>query len=229
MNKKKISVLLFAILTAGYVQAQFTIGAQAGLNLTNVSMKYDGGKDDALNPKYKCGFRIGVVGEYDISKNFSIQSGILYAIQGYKLGPSEISTDDIFDIQGWEQLVTVNISYLQIPVNAQYLIDFGGSVLLFQAGPYFGYAFGGKTKLECFQNGNEVASIKEKTYLAFGNKEDQLSPFDFGLGMGIGLQLDAVQIGLKYNLGLANLYNIEKTTMNNRGFAIVVTYFFNKK
>ena len=222
MNKKFFSVLFVVVLTVSYVQAQFTFGARAGFNLTNVSMKYDGKKDEALNPKYKRSFQMGIVGEYGISNNFAIQPCIMFAMQGYKLGSTEIIIDVMM---GWEEVVTVNINYFQIPVNAQYKIDLGGSALLLQAGPYFGYAFGGKTKWEYFLNDNTTASIKEKTNLAFGSKEDQLSPLDFGLGIGVGLQINAVQIGLRYNLGLANLHNIEKTKMNNRGFSISANFF----
>ena len=225
MNKKFFSVLFVVVLSANYVQAQFSFGVRAGLNLTNVSMKYDGGKDETLKPKYKHGFQIGIVGEYGISDNLSIQPSILFATQGYKLGPTEFIMDDML---GWKEEVTVNINYLQIPVNAQYKMDLGGSSLLLQAGPYFGFAFGGKKKWEYFLNDNTTASSEGKTDLVFGSKEDQLSPLDFGLGIGVGLQIDAVQIGLRYNLGLANLCNIEKTTMNNRGFTISATYFFGK-
>ena len=233
MNKKFFSVLFIAVLTASYVQAQFTFGARAGLNLTNVSVKYEGKEYEASKPKYKPSFQIGVVGEYGISDNFAIQPGILFATQGYKLGPREFIMDDML---GWEVMATVNINYLQIPINAQYKINLGSSAFLLQAGPYFGFAFGGKTKTEFSLN--NIPSSKEKTDLVFGNKEDQLSPFDFGLGLGIGLQLNAIQIGLKYHLGLADLYHnermtaylfhIEKLKMNNRGFSITVTYFFSK-
>jgi len=225
MNKKFFLVLFIVVLTASYVQAQFTFGARAGLNLTNVSVKIDGKKlEGDIKPKYKSGFQIGVVGEYGISDNFAIQPGILFATQGYKSGPSEILMDDVWM---WES-VTVNINYLQIPVNAQYKMDLGVCALLLQAGPYFGYAFGGKTKSGYSIRPDKEFSWEQKTDLEFGNKEDQISPFDFGFGLGVGLQLDAIQIGLRYQLGLKNLYNIEKMTMNNRGFAITATYFFGK-
>ena len=226
MNKKIFSVLLVAVITASYVQAQFTFGARAGFSPTNVSLKYDGKKPEGdVKPKYKPGFQIGVVGEYGISDNFAIQPGILFATQGYKMGPSEILVEDV--VVAWLR-VTVNINYLQIPVYAQYKMDLGSSALLLQAGPYIGYAFGGKINSEFSYRPDGTDFGGEKTDLKFGSKEDQISPFDFGLGLGVGLQIDAIQFGLRYQHGLANLYNIEKMTMNNRGFAITASYFFGK-
>ena len=78
MNKKIFSVLLAVVSTASYVQAQFSIGVRAGLNLTNVSAKnasvvFGWEEHELLNPKYKHGFQIGVIGEYGISNNFAIQ------------------------------------------------------------------------------------------------------------------------------------------------------------
>ena len=69
---------------------------------------------------------------------------------------------------------------------------------------------------------------KEKGDIKFGSKEDQLKPLDFGVGMGVSLQIDAIQIGFGYNLGLVNLYNNDSMSMNNRGFALTAIYFFGK-
>ena len=222
MNKKFFSVLLVAVLSASYVQAQFTFGARAGLNLMNVSVKYDREKYETVNPKYKLGFQIGVVGEY--GDNFAIQPGILFATQGYKAVQSDMV---LGDMMGHGAEVTININYLQIPVNAQYKINLGGRGLMFQAGPYFGYALGGKTTTQITLN--DLPSYeKKKDDLIFGKKEGQLSPFDFGLGFGIGFQLDAIQIGLGYKFGPANLANVDKASMKNKELSITATYFFGK-
>ena len=229
MNKKIFSVLLVAVLTASYVQAQFSIGARAGLNITNVSVKnvsmlFGWEEHELLTPKYKYGFQIGAIGEYSISNNFAIQSCILFATQGYKAVQSDMVLDDMM---GHGAEVTININYLQVPVNAQYKIDLGGRALLLQAGPYIGYAFGGKTTTQITLN--DLPSYEKKNNdLVFGKQEDQLSPLDFGLDLGVGLQLDAIQIGVGYKLGVANLSNVDKASMKNRGFSISVTYFFGK-
>ena len=227
MNKKIFLVLSVAFLTACYAQAQFTFGVRAGLNITNVSVK-DETMNEAFNLKKRHSFQIGIVGEF--GDNFAIQPGILFVSHGYKAGPTDF---DMSDTRGWEEIVTVNINYLQIPVNAQYKIYFGDIALLFQAGPYFGFAVGGKKTTEYRLNGNPA--VKEKTGLAFGSKEDQLNPIDLGLSLGIAVQLNAIQIGLGYKIGLLDMNNNDEvskynfgTSMYNRGLSITATYYFGK-
>jgi len=222
MNKKFFLVLLVAGLTASFAQAQFTFGARAGFNLTNISQKIDGKKAEGdMKPKYKPGFQIGVVGEYAISEYFAIQPGILFATHGNKINWSQT-----YPSLGKQEFKgSANINYLQIPVNAQYKLDLGGNALLLQAGPYFGFALSGKSKSETTFNGE---TEKNDLDLKFGSKEEEINPLDFGLGLGVGLQINAIQIGLGYKFGLANLSNFDETSINNRGFALTATYFFGK-
>ena len=220
MNKF-FSVLFLAVLTAGYAQAQFTFGARAGLNLTNISSRYDGKKITGdEKSKFKPGFQIGVVGEYAISDNLVLQPGILLSQQGYRF---KFSMDE----PGYklESKATCNINYLQIPVHAQYKLDMGAMNLLLQAGPYFGFAIGGKAKWEDTEDG---VTEKGDEKLKFGNDPEEhfCKALDFGLGIGAGLQFDNIQVGLGYQLGLANLSNYDKNKLNNYGLALTVTYFF---
>ena len=220
MNKKIFSVILAAVLTASYAQAQFTFGARAGLNVTNISHTINGkttsGED---NRKFKPGFQIGVVGEYAIIENLVIQPGLLLSTQGgiYKYSGA-----------GREYKETISLSYLQIPVNAQYKIDVGSMSLLFQAGPYFGFAVSGKSKEKIKQDG-KTEKTTESIKFGTGKEDDGIKRGDFGLGFGTGLQFDNIQVGLGYNFGLANIVDLgNKVVMRNHGLALTATYFFGK-
>jgi len=227
---KAFSVLLLVFLTTGSAFGQFNIGVSAGRNYTNVFVKnvhnvFGWEEYEVTNPIHKKGFHIGVVGEYGIDNNFAVQSGIIFAMQGYKAAQKDIV---VGDIKGHEVEIKVNINYLQIPVNAQYKMSLGRGALLFQTGPYFGFALGGKMTSQLIGNGVPV-SEKKKTDLSFGGKKEQLSPFDFGIGFGIEIPLDGIQFGLRYQLGIANLYNVEDVKMKNRGFEIKLAYYFSRK
>ena len=214
MNKKIFLVLLTAVLTASYAQAQLTFGARAGLNFTNVKMKMGG---ISASPDMKVGIQLGVVGEYGLSEAFFIQPGIVFAQQGYKV--------DMFG-----ESATFNLNYIQIPVNAQYKVDLSGMKLLLQAGPYLGYAVNGKVKAK-------VDGKKESEKIEFG--DGGMKRFDFGLGIGAGLQFGNIQAGVGYNIGLANIASTDefyddddfysvKTKTHNNGIVLTVTYFFGK-
>jgi hypothetical protein len=212
MFKKVYVVLLVAVLTAGYAQAQFTFGVRAGFNLTNISQKYDGTKASGDDKgKFKPGFQIGVVGEYALGESFAIQPGILFATQGTKFK----FTDEA------EITETFSLNYIQVPINAQYRIDLGGAKLLLQAGPYLGYAIGGKDKYE-------AGGASESDDIEFGSKDEEINPFDFGLGLGAGVQFSNFQVGLGYNLGLTNLSNVDRVKLKNNGLALTLTYLFGK-
>jgi opacity protein-like surface antigen len=205
-NMKKFFLLVVvAVMTASFAQAQVKFGARAGFNLTNVTEKYDGkAVDSDEKGSFKPGFQIGVVADIALADALSLQPGLLFATQGctYK---GEDGDEDL----------KINLNYIQIPINVQYKLDLGGNSLLLQAGPYLGYAIGGKWKA-----GSESEDVK------FGSKDEEIKAFDFGIGLGVGMQFSNLQVGLGYNLGLANLNNAEKMTSKNNGLAVTVTFLF---
>ena len=229
MMTKKISVLFAVIiLTAGYAQAQFNFGLKAGFNLTNMSEKYDGekpDKDDRGN--FKPGFQIGLIGELSLSDAFAIQPGIVFATQGTTYKGSW--DDEYSKGEGKEKM---NLNYIQIPINAQYKMDLGGMKLLLQAGPYLGYGIGGKYKSEYTEDGEtEKGDGKIKFGKRDENSEDYETAyipnaFDFGIGLGAGLQFDNIQVVVGYNIGLANMTDVDKASMKNNGLAFTVAYLF---
>jgi len=213
MNKKNLIVLLAAVLTASYAQAQTTFGVRAGLNLTNVYQKGDDGNMKGLD--WIPGFQIGVIADYPLLEDLSFQPGILFATQGAKAEASS---------SGYKAKVTINLNYIQIPINLQYKHELDNKVLLVQAGPYLGYGIGGKQKAEISQGTTKVSDSRK---IKFGSGDDaDYKAFDFGLGAGAGLQLGNLQAVLGLNYGLAKLNTDGKA--KNIGLALTLTYFFDK-
>ena len=213
MSNKFYIVLLVAVLTASYAQAQITFGARAGFNLTNLYQEDKDGNMKGLD--WKPGFQIGLVADYLLLGDLSIQPGILFATQGAK---SETS------MSGYKAKVTFNLNYIQIPINLQYKLDLDNKKLLVQAGPYLGYGIGGKLKVEVSEGG---ISINNSEKIKFGSSDDDdFKAFDFGLGLGVGLQIGNLQAVLGYNLGLVKLN--PDVNAKNIGLALTLTYFLGK-
>jgi len=214
MNKKICLVLMAVILTASYAHAQLNFGLRAGFNMTNMNESSDG-----LSPDLDmlAGFQVGVVADYAVSNNFSIQPAVLFATQGARW---EIPAMDI-GFQTPAINTTLRLNYIQVPINAIYRVDFGFGGLLLQAGPYLGYALSGKATAR-------MAGISNSEDIEFGNGDEELRRLDFGVGFGAGLQLGAVQAVLGYNIGLANLSNANNVTLNNNGLALTLTYIFGR-
>ena len=228
-NLKKLCLgLLTVVLTTSYVSAQLTFGTRAGFNYTNMSYEFDGKKiPKEYRNKFKSGFQIGVVADYKLSEELSIQPGILFAQQGYKSNPNVSTTKSI-----------LNLNYLQVPINAQLKFPLGGIDLLIQTGPYFGFGINGKTKY-WDENGKRLSDedykelFGESPKISFGSnrEKDAFKGFDFGMGFGVGLQFSNIQAGLGYNIGFINLYNRNEThevrgVVKNNGLALTVTYLF---
>ena len=204
--KKVLAVLAVAVLTAGLAHAQITFGARGGINFSNMKMESEG---ISISPKMKPGVQLGVVAEYALSESLFLQPGFLFAQQGMKM-----------DADGETAKVTLN--YIQIPVNFQFKTEVsGGTILLLQAGPYGGIGINGKWKYG-----------KESEDVEFGNGDNaDFKTFDFGLGLGAGIEFGGnMQLGIGYNLGLANLdtSGSSKYSVKNNGLAFTFTYFFNK-
>jgi len=197
MKTKFFAVLFVTVFSAGYMQAQFSFGARAGLNMSNMAGK------DIKNNKMKPGFQIGVVGNYAFSDAFSIQPAILYATQGYKYDGKEIIEGSMIKAKS-----IMHLNYIQIPVHAQYKIDMGDMRLLLQAGPYFGYGLGGKLKMEATIDGEKVDYEPSEEKIEMGSSDDKpYRAFDSGLGGAVGLQFGNFQACLGYQYGLVDLFN----------------------
>jgi hypothetical protein len=221
MNKF-LTVLLIVVLSTSYAQAQFTFGLRAGLNLTNFTEK-SGGYEPDVEYKYMPGFLIGVVGEYAVSDVFAIQPTILFTThRGERKSFGKI---------------TRYVNYLQIPVNALYKVDIGRIKLLLQGGPYLSYALSGKYKWD--NSLDFMPSLGPKwgeNKIKFGYCECHdaavMKPFDFGIGVGAGLQFNNFQVGLGYNFGLTNLSSRPKDddhSLKSNGLALTLTYLFGKR
>jgi len=218
MLKKVFLLVVAAVLTAGFAQAQFKIGARAGFNLTTVT-----GKGAPEAAKLKPGFQVGVVGDYAFSEAFSIQPSLLFSQQGFK---NEDSEDNLTVKQSF------TLNYLQLPINLQYKFDLGGAKLFLQAGPYLGYGLGGKYK---FTSGSVSVNGKIKfgegpeIYDDINNLPDFYfdKAFDFGVGAGVGVQVSNFQVAFGYTLGLPSLF--KETTVQNGGLQLTLTYLFGKK
>ena len=230
--RKLFLCLLAVVLTTSYVSAQFTFGPRVGFNYTNMRHEYNGNKlDKEFRSKLKSGFQIGVVADYALSTEMSIQLGLLYAQQGYKsdytwVGESKTITKSI-----------TNLNYLQIPINAQIKFPLGGIDLLVQTGPYLGFGINGKYKYwdENGKMSNEDIKkwLGEIPKVSFGNEweKNDMKGFDLGIGFGAGLQFGNIQAGLGYNIGIRNLAIQYKRgpdvlLLKNNGLALTITYLF---
>ena len=202
MKSKLIFLFLFALLVQ-IANAQI-FGVKGGINLASMSFS-SSGLD--FSPKSILGIHVGPVAEIELQESLYFNTGLLYSMKGYKIK---------MDFMGESMESTAKLNYLEIPLNVAYKFSTGElSNFFVQAGPYLGYAFSGKEK-----------SDGETTDIEFG--DGGMKRFDFGLGVGLGLELGAIVPSISYQLGLANLSDDSEVTVKNKVVQFSVAYMFGK-
>ena len=105
---------------------------------------------------------------------------------------------------------SINLNYLEIPIDAVYHVPAGPGVIQAGLGPYFAYGIGGSS--------GGVSS--------FGENNGGFKRFDAGLNLTAGYRFDnGLSLRLGYDLGLANVeYASEDVSGHTRTFSINVGY-----
>jgi len=198
------SKLIFLFLFALLVQTSNAqvFGIKGGINLASMSFSED--MENSI--KSILGVHVGPVAEFELQESLFFNTGLLFSVKGAKM---EYGSED----------ASTNLNYLEIPLNFAYKFSAGEkSKLLVQAGPYLAYALSGKTKY-----GDESEDINFK--------EDGLKRIDFGLGVGLGIELGPIVPSISYQLGLSNLNDDSEddTSVKNKVIQISVAFMFGKK
>lgn len=196
-------VLVFG-LNAMAQESPLSFGVKAGVNLSNVDMKFYESTFDA-----KIGFQVGVTLDYALTPDFYLQSGLLFTTKGAK----ENGTDG----NGVKVPATINPMYLELPVMAAYkLVVSDGMKVVFNAGPYLAYGVAGKV------------TVKEDRIDVSTNifQKDGFKRFDFGVGGGVGFEFGEITANLGYELGLANIADSKGANAKNRNAFLAVGYKF---
>ena len=125
--KKLFAVVLMAVAFAMPSKAQFSWGIQAGLNMSNVSVK-DAAEDASGAIKSRTGFFVGPTVKFTLPiVGLGIDASALYDQREGKSGTETIKSQSI-----------------QIPVNVRYGIGLGSIAEVFAfAGPQFGFKLSG--------------------------------------------------------------------------------------
>lgn len=196
---KKILLLLTFVATTIAVNAQTRFGVKAGLNVSTMSMDNGSyGVDNKMIP----GFHIGVVADRGLGGNLYLQPGLLLSTKGakYEMNDNEVK---------------YKTTYLELPINLGYKVAVSKLNLLFAGGPYFAYAIAGNIRTHGLKNNINWGS---------GTGKD-LKPFEVGLNLSAGVEIQKIQLSLQYGFGFNNIA-ANSGTSRNSGLAISAAYIF---
>lgn len=222
-NLVKLLVVVIAFTMTTEIFAQ-NFGIKGGLNLSNMLVKDD---DDTYSDDFKMkpGFHIGATAEFPLTGIFSFETGLLLSTKGSKMSEEETFMGETYKYES-----KLTLFYLDIPLSAKASFDLGGTKIYGVFGPYLSYGLSGKSKYEETFDG-ETESDEEDIKWGSDEDESDLKRLDFGLTMGAGVEINSIQIGLSYALGLANIspYTDGGSKINNRVLGLSVGYKFGGK
>ncbi|GAO42424.1 porin family protein [Flavihumibacter petaseus] len=159
------------------IQPKF--GVKVGLNGSNFY------HDDLNDNNMKMGLNAGFFAKLPVGRGFSIQPELLYSNKG-----SRRSYNNLLMGEGEYRL---NLHYLELPVMG--VINILPNLNI-QAGPYVGYLAAARVNdAKSDGSNNEVAELNS----------DNFNRFDFGVAAGIGVDIQHITLGARYNVGLTEL------------------------
>lgn len=189
--KKKFFVFAAAAMMTTGAFAQVSFGVKAGLNLSKLTSEYEGESETSDN---RISAAFGGFMNYQLSDKFSIQPELLISMEG---GKNEISESGQTGSYSSEN--TTKITFLNIPVMLKANIANG---LFLEAGPQLGFKMSAKTEYETTTSTTGTKSGEEDI--------EDMKSMNLGLGLGAGYEMEnGLGFGLRYNLGLSNLYDGE--------------------
>lgn len=175
MMKKVFYTSTLLFLLSFSAQAQY-LGLKGGLNFSNLFV------EDANDENLRFGYHGGLYLSIPLSEGLSFQPEVLYSTKG------ATAKYDVLFFQGEN---TIKLDYVDVPLLA--IIKLGDFAEI-QAGPYVGF----------------LLNSSVSTDGDFGDDQQELDndgfkKLDIGLAGGLAINLNALQIGARYNYGLTKV------------------------
>lgn len=188
------------------VSAQSGFGIKGGMNFNTMSdMKpTDGG---LINVKARTGYHFGVMYKAKFPLGFALQPELLYINKNSRMEFGEQNSKDYLSQDA-------KLHYFQLPVGVQWGVDLVLFRPYLQFTPYIGYAI-------------SKGGIYNKV------SWDDLNRFEYGFGLGAGIEVWKIQLSGRYSWDLGKVSNFEWPKLRkevkrekNRGFELSIGFLF---
>jgi hypothetical protein len=199
--------------------AKVRFGVLGGINLQNFNGTDFSG--DKLENDMVIGYHAGLNVQIPLVPEFYFQPGVLFTTKGSKNTSNSVTS-------------TVNISYIEVPLNLVYKGLIGNGYVMLGFGPYVGYGIMGKAKYD-------DGSTSYKDDIVFKNVVESSDPlltsyfkaFDAGGNIFAGYEMAGglfVQLNTQFGMLKINpednRLGTNKTSIRNTGFGFSLGYRF---
>lgn len=191
MMNKKILLSIIVLILSFQLSAQLYFGARVGNNFARLWDSDFEKKKVGLTQFTHKTVHIGGITQYEISgisEKFRLESGLLLSWKGANYEYRNSNAFSEIGIDRFSLNQKISLMYIELPVNVILSFDTGADKIQLIAGPYLGMLVDGKPKIGFLQNG-----ISAKT-------------MDYGINLGVGMEMDAIITRIQYGYGLANIH-----------------------
>lgn len=203
-----VALLSFVGFTASAQDYPVTFGVKTGVNLINMA-------GDITDTDTKVALQGGVTFDYAFNPAFSLISGVELTTKGAKYHGTTFN--DFFEDGYHDVFVNLNMMYLQVPVYAAYKMQVAPDTkFVFQTGPYVAYGIGGKATIKDGIEKQQVNSFSTGV----------IKEFDFGFGVGAGVEFSHLVAKLGYEFGVINVVDSDVGRLQNRNAYLTLGYQF---
>ena len=172
---------ILTVVLAALMLTGISASAQAKWGVT-AGLNFNTSKFSEVDVKAKTGWSVGGTCLLDLPLGFSVQPSLIYHQKGANL------TNEISQTMG----------YLELPVSVQW----GPDLLIFRpfvdVTPFIGYAISNEAY-------GDFSFSGIKDFSSWEGKER----FEYGLGIGGGINVWKLQVIARYNWNFGSLYNVE--------------------
>jgi len=195
-----VSLLSMTVVT---VQAKNGLGIKVGLNYAS-RLKLNSTSSDDL--KGYSGFNIGFA--YKLSIPFtglSLQPELYYTTSGSTL-------EDIEGIAGFSDLGEIKLKngFIELPIHIQYGIGIGPIRVFGQVSPFVNYMIRNKVDVSLASASSSVNVNDIESYF-----EDNTRKFNYGVGLGGGVDLGPLQVTARYKWTLGTLQDFDNGSFSS--------------
>lgn len=209
---KRILLIIATVLLAVSASAQGNFGVIVGMDFNSAKIK-------DVQMESKAGWNVGITYRLDLPLGFSLQPSLVYSQKSGSFLSENVSSglDDLFTSSLVQKVGAINL-----PVSVQWGPDLIVARPFLDVTPYVGYS---------------VMNEVEGTILGISETVKGKNAFDYGLGLGVGLDIWKLQAIVRYNWNFGvlgslkdfagvNLDNLKTDNPNFGGISVNLAFFF---
>ncbi len=210
--KKTAIFLMMTVLFQGLAFAQLKLGVKAGVNISNLSGYTS---QDLINDvKGANSYQFGILAKVKLGNFFSLQPEVLLSMKGAELtnDQSNAALNTLSTLMGETipNSLHLKTTYLEVPLNIQAGIGLGSLARIYgQVSPYLSYLISDNV------DGAEDFYAAYKNFLSNYDGAQPLNSFDYGIGLGAGVEVLFLQLSVKYDFSLNEFKEVAGTILDD--------------